>query len=733
MNPDGTTGGNNVGLGQVDDQQMITSADRENYIARLTHHFNGNREMAKHLDDQAITRSGGKAGLYKKTLQMLLQPRNQQMQQQPMMNPQQQQQQQQQMYMPSQQQQQQPPTAYTMQTPLPSSSMAPATPMMNVKQEPQMPMSNIQMRSNPQNFPVQQQIKQELMMPPIPQQQQQIKQELMIPSIAQQQTGMQVQQMRQQQPSQYNQQQPPSLPGQPPTNAPQQSSMVQQLQQVRQQNHLNQQQQEFSNPPQLQQQQPFNPSMLPQSSPMNPGVTSSSSTPTSTTSAGSSDEILQQLLTSPNPPKQPSAIAQNTAQARLRTINRNIRNQSLPTSQVPQQQQQQQSSPMTPGSDPMMVGNIPSPHSHPGMMQQPQTPIGAPGQSPFARYMMAQSPQAPMYRPQMSPMNMMNYAGSPTAMIDDEMHYLYKFFTERIHYLTRIIGRCQQEGQHDKVAKYRQLHDQMATFVRNPVPEHLIAARRLKEHVDRIFDPRMFGPVMMQPMADMPGMIPPGNNGGRLMSNGIFEQCQRAIVDYLGKDTTLKYNVSKRFLEPLSEVLNGVPHRNMRLDTESKQTIEPYSSLDNTHPSSSSSLVNIIENEFDNLSTNTFTYELKPLSDKMSTSSSSSCVTDIKDSSIHDYELTCRFTEINSPIVPPLKIKLTSQYPNEPPEVLSLTSTTLCPTPAKLQKSDGHSFFESISRSFIYFLFKLPAQHTVTDILDIWRTAIQSASLSQQE
>jgi hypothetical protein len=60
------------------------------------------------------------------------------------------------------------------------------------------------------------------------------------------------------------------------------------------------------------------------------------------------------------------------------------------------------------GSDPMMGGNVPSPHSHPGMMQQPQTPIGAPGQSPLARYMLAQSPQTSLYRPQMSPMNMMS-------------------------------------------------------------------------------------------------------------------------------------------------------------------------------------------------------------------------------------------------------------------------------------------------------------------------------------
>jgi hypothetical protein len=162
-------------------------------------------------------------------------------------------------------------------------------------------------------------------------------------------------------------------------------------------------------------------------------------------------------------------------------------------------------------------------------------------------------------------------------MLDEEMHYLFKYFTERIHHLTRIITRCQQEGkkktvlkkkilffplgQHDKVAKYRQLHDQMAAFVRNPIPEHLMAARRLKEHVDRLFDPRMFGPIMMPQMVDMTGMIPPGNNASRLMANGIFEQCQRAIVDYLSKDNTLKYNVSKRFLEPLSEVLNGVPHK----------------------------------------------------------------------------------------------------------------------------------------------------------------------------
>ena len=31
-------------------------------------------------------------------------------------------------------------------------------------------------------------------------------------------------------------------------------------------------------------------------------------------------------------------------------------------------------------------------------------------------------------------------------MVDEEMHYLFKYFTERIHHLTRIMTRCQQEG-----------------------------------------------------------------------------------------------------------------------------------------------------------------------------------------------------------------------------------------------------------------------------------------------
>lgn len=161
-------------------------------------------------------------------------------------------------------------------------------------------------------------------------------------------------------------------------------------------------------------------------------------------------------------------------------------------------------------------------------------------------------------------------------MIDDEIQFLLKFFTERVQYLARIIARCQQESkkkqknyfvktklltlffldQLDRIPKYRQLHDQISNFIRNPISENLMVARRLKDHIDRVL-----GPVVLPPTNDLSTTIPSNTNNTKQMTNGIFEQCQRTINDYLGKDSTLKYNIAKRFLEPLSEVLNGVPHK----------------------------------------------------------------------------------------------------------------------------------------------------------------------------
>ena len=135
----------------------------------------------------------------------------------------------------------------------------------------------------------------------------------------------------------------------------------------------------------------------------------------------------------------------------------------------------------------------------------------------------------------------------------------------------------------------------------------------------------------------------------------------------------------------------------MKLDSESKQIIESNSSL----TVNQTSLVNIIESEFAHLTMNTFSYELKPMNDKIFSTSS---VIRNKDLITNDYELTCRLIEINMPIVPPLKMKLTIQYPNEPPEILSLISTTMNVTPTKLENS-GREINISKKKNIVFVLF----------------------------
>ncbi len=140
--------------------------------------------------------------------------------------------------------------------------------------------------------------------------------------------------------------------------------------------------------------------------------------------------------------------------------------------------------------------------------------------------------------------------------------------------------------------------------------------------------------------------------------------------------------------------------RHMRLDTETKQVVEPNQTL--TNNDSLTSLTNTIESEFAHLSVNTYSYELKPLHDKVSPTSS---MMKNKDSIVSDYELTCRLIELNMPIVPPLKMKLTVQYPNEPPEILSLASTAMNMIPTKLENSGKKKFKSPPSKIFLLFFY----------------------------
>ena len=125
-------------------------------------------------------------------------------------------------------------------------------------------------------------------------------------------------------------------------------------------------------------------------------------------------------------------------------------------------------------------------------------------------------------------------------------------------------------------------------------------------------------------------------------------------------------------------------------EVSSSSTIDDFLKLSNT-----------IENEFAHLSMNTYSYELKPINEKVSPTPTTMKT---KDSIVNDYELTCRFIEMNMPIVPPLKMKLTIQYPNEPPEILSLTSTATNVTPTKLENSGTpNSIFSRANYSLVLF------------------------------
>ena len=43
--------------------------------------------------------------------------------------------------------------------------------------------------------------------------------------------------------------------------------------------------------------------------------------------------------------------------------------------------------------------------------------------------------------------------------------------------------------------------------------------------------------------------------------SNVFNQCVKATNDFLLRDQKERINVTKRYLEPLTDVINGVPHK----------------------------------------------------------------------------------------------------------------------------------------------------------------------------
>lgn len=78
--------------------------------------------------------------------------------------------------------------------------------------------------------------------------------------------------------------------------------------------------------------------------------------------------------------------------------------------------------------------------------------------------------------------------------------------------------------------------------------------------------------------------------------------------------------------------------------------------------------------------------------------------------------LRCKLLGTSNPIVPALRLHIPTRYPEQAPEILSLTKTL----PPQLEFSEGHPFFEQISSIFLSHLLQLPAEHTISDILHLW-------------
>ena len=144
-------------------------------------------------------------------------------------------------------------------------------------------------------------------------------------------------------------------------------------------------------------------------------------------------------------------------------------------------------------------------------------------------------------------------------------------------------------------------------------------------------------------------------------------------------------------------------------------------------PSNQSSLLlKNLNNELDLLSKNRFSIEYIPVSH-----TTKPIELDDDYLSKNGLVLRCKLLEPSNPLIPPLRLRISTRYPDDQPEILSLTKS-MSPKleftgsfffsyfQIKFSTLDGHEFFEQLSKIFVSQLFKLPSQHTITDILNIW-------------
>jgi hypothetical protein len=166
--------------------------------------------------------------------------------------------------------------------------------------------------------------------------------------------------------------------------------------------------------------------------------------------------------------------------------------------------------------------------------------------------------------------------------------------------------------------------------------------------------------------------------------------------------------LNKLFVEPLSDVINGVPHkfvhwfqklnqfffllnRKIRLDTDenSNRIAKQKFSLSNQF-----SLLSNLNEELNLLPANLFLIERLPVSHTTKT-----LEFDDEYLSKNGLVLRCKLLEPSTPLILPLRLRISTRYPEDQPEILSLTKTM----PPKLEFTGKILKIISIGISLHYF------------------------------
>ncbi|CAF4602568.1 unnamed protein product [Rotaria socialis] len=291
---------------------------------------------------------------------------------------------------------------------------------------------------------------------------------------------------------------------------------------------------------------------------------------------------------------------------------------------------------------------------------------------------------------------------------DEEIINLIKYLKENLSKLQAICLKYTNEGQPDKARNAQAIHQQMVQFINNPTYESLSNAKHIRDNLERASSRPQQSNVSLT-TAPMPN-----NPTGPQVNN--FHQFEKAINEYISRDPKERLFLNKLFVEPLNNVIDGFPHKKMRLDNETN--LNKVRTTENFSPLNQSSLLFRLNDELVLLPTNIFLIEYLPLSHTIVNN-------EVNDEylSKNGIVLRCKLSELPYPLVPPLRLRISTRYPQEQPEILSLSQTM----PPKLEFTDDHPFFQRISALFVSYLFKLPSRHTVTDILNIWRQSVKAA------